>query len=310
MPRREKRSPPERASTESLLADLHRLVRERGAGSEEELNALMREVMSTGLGSVLPQTPLEQAQDLVYDAMEATSPKRRVALARQALELSRDCADAYVLLAEETDSVAEARVLLTDAVSAGARAIGDELESLISQGAMWLALETRPYLRALAALAALEWETGDRRVAIARGWELLRVNPNDNQGMRYVQLMRLLQAGSLEELERLLSAYPDEGTAAWTFGRALHLYRSTGPGPDADAALRVAKRANRHVVAYLLGEREVPAELPDYMGFGDETEAQAYAADAVIVWADAPGALDWIDSKRGPSGASRAKRRR
>ena len=47
---------------------------------------------------------------------------------------------------------------------------------------MWLALETRPYLRAFAMAAAVEWDMGDRQAAIGRRWELLRLNPSDNQG--------------------------------------------------------------------------------------------------------------------------------
>ena len=68
------------------------------------------------------------------------------------------------------------------------------------------------FFRALDALALLEWDTGDRTAAIARGWELLRLNPNDNQGVRYSQMVRLLTAGSCEQIDRLLAAYSDEVT--------------------------------------------------------------------------------------------------
>jgi hypothetical protein len=42
---------------------------------------------------------LDAAQDLIYDAWEIASAKRRIALARQALALSPLCADAYMVLA-------------------------------------------------------------------------------------------------------------------------------------------------------------------------------------------------------------------
>src|SRR5437667_9709367 len=47
-------------------------------------------------------TPLDQAQDLMYQAFEEEDPERRVELARQALATSPDCADAYVLLAQHS----------------------------------------------------------------------------------------------------------------------------------------------------------------------------------------------------------------
>lgn len=90
------------------------------------------------------------------------------------------------------------------------------------------------------------------------------------RGVRYLLLVRLVRAGSIEQIDRLLQAYADEGMAAWLFGRALHLYRLHGEGPEAGDALRAAKKAN---LAYLLGERPIPEQLPDYVGFGDETEA-------------------------------------
>ena len=45
--------------------------------------------------------PTEAAQDIMYEAWEATTRSKRIALARKALEVSPLCADAYVLLAEE-----------------------------------------------------------------------------------------------------------------------------------------------------------------------------------------------------------------
>jgi len=48
-------------------------------------------------------TPPEQAQDLIYQAVGARG-RRRISLARKALELSTDCDDAYVVLAEQAAS--------------------------------------------------------------------------------------------------------------------------------------------------------------------------------------------------------------
>ncbi len=157
-------------------------------------------------------------------------------------------------------------------------------------------------------LASLEWDIGDRQSALARGWELLRLNPGDNQGMRYVQLVRLMHAGSLAEIDRLLSLYPEEGTAAWAFGRALHLFRSRGPVGEANAALSAAKRSNRHVVPYLLGERELPLESPEFIGFGDEREAEAYVFDTIQLWDETPGAIACLASRRGSSNTRTSKR--
>lgn len=299
-----------RISPEAAMQQVTRLLRERAPESIEEVNAIMNELMSQPLEETTPVTPLDRAQELVYDAWEAPSAKRRIALAREALSISPDCADAYLVIVDETDNIAEAHALTVEALEAGRRAIGDQMEQLVADGAMWLALEARPYLRAIAMLATMEWQMGDRRPALERGWELLHLNPSDNQGMRYVQLIRLMHAGSLADIERMLAAYPDERSAAWTFGRALHLFRSRGPVAESNAALTTAKGVNRHVVPYLLGERALPVEPPEFIGFGDETEAGAYALDAFVLWDDAPGAIAWLASRRGTSGTPPKKKRR
>src|SRR3990170_1306369 len=68
-----------------------------------------------------------RAQALMYDAWETSSPGRRVALALKALEISPDCADAFVLLAEEAaETLGEAIALYRKGVEAGERAIGEK----------------------------------------------------------------------------------------------------------------------------------------------------------------------------------------
>ena len=38
----------------------------------------------------------------------------------------------------------------------------------------------------------------------------------------------------------------------------------------------------------------MPKRLPDYIGFGDESEAVEYADGAAALWAGVPGALVWL----------------
>ena len=57
-----------------------------------------------------------------------SSERRRVKLAHEALEISEDCTDAYVLLAEETArSLEEARSFYEKGVMAGEKALGPQM---------------------------------------------------------------------------------------------------------------------------------------------------------------------------------------
>ena len=120
---------------------------------------------------------LFEAQDLMYDAFEESDAGRRRALAVEALTISPDCADAYLLLAEETPLEIEQKLELLEAgVAAGERALGAET-FVHDVGSFWLAFETRPYMRVRAALAETLWELERHDEAVGHMRELLRLNP-------------------------------------------------------------------------------------------------------------------------------------
>ena len=275
------------------MADISRLLEEREFESGEEMNPFLDSMLASGAPPASKsRTPLEEAQDLMYQAWGATG-RQRVRLARQALEFSPDCADAYVLLAEETArSLEEARDLYQKGVEAGERALGPEtFEEDV--GYFWGLLETRPYMRARLGLAQCLWALGERQAAIEHYRDMLRLNPSDNQGVRDLLATSLLEEGMDKELGELLTRY-DDAMAGWAYTRALWLFRRHGPSPQADAGLREGFQRNRFVPLYLLGRKRLPRRLPQYIGFGDENEAISYAAANLAAWRRTPGALEWL----------------
>jgi hypothetical protein len=239
-----------------------------------------------------PGGPLDEAQQIMYSAFDERSPAKRAALARKALGRSPDCADAYVLLAEQADSAKEALHLYEQAVAAGERALGPRAfrEDV---GHFWGLLETRPYMRAREGLAVALWSAGRREEAAAHARDMLRLNPNDNQGVRYTLAAWLLDLGRDDELARLLDQY-DEGTAAWAYNRALLAFRRHGDSAEAGARLAEARKANPHVPDYLVGRTPLPSEQPPYYGLGDDNEAVIYVGGALSAWRSTPGALAWL----------------
>jgi tetratricopeptide (TPR) repeat protein len=240
------------------------------------------------------ETPLRKARDIMYDAWEVSDPKRRVALARKALEISPDCADAYVLLAEETArSLPESLNFYRQGVEAGERALGkDAFEEDV--GHSWGVLETRPYMRARAGLAECLWATGDHEEAIEHYKAMLRLNPNDNQGIRDLLMPRLIERGKDEEAEALFREYEDDGMAAWMYSRALLDFRNMGDSEISRKSLTAAVKKNKHIPAYLRGLKKMPQSLPEYYSPGDESEAIFYAKENLEAWKITPGALDWL----------------
>lgn len=238
----------------------------------------------------------DRAQELIYDAWELEGTQR-IALAHRALAAWPDCADAYVILAEETGHTLEAKLALYEAgVAAGERALGAGFFQE-EVGYFWGLLETRPYMRARAGLAAVLYHLGEKQRAADHYRDLLRLNPSDNQGIRYVLLPCLLELGSDEQATQLLRRYKSDVAATWAYGRALLVFRSDGSGQRSHALLDKAIAANPFVPAYLLGRKRLPDAMPPYIGIGDQSEAISCADDLLEAWRATGGALQWLGAR-------------
>ena len=287
--------PPDHRAMEKTMSEITGLLEGQEFGSTQEAQAFLNEMLERGElpAPPPPSTPLEKAQDLAYQAVEPTGEKR-VELARRALRISGDCADAYVILAEETaHSPEEARELYERGVKAGERALGPEaFEEDV--GYFWGILKTRPYMRARQGMALCLWAMGAEEEAIGHYREMLRLNPNDNQGIRDLLATALVERARDEELGELLERYEADAGATWAYTRALWTFRREGATEKANAALEDAVEANPFVPLYVLGEKKLPNTAPPLVGLGEESEATHYFAEALTGWLRTPGAIEWL----------------
>ena len=227
--------------------------------------------------------------------MGQTTSRSRIALARKALGISPLCADAYVLLAAEAArSVEEARDHYAKGVEAGELALGPHGLKKYA-GHFWGFLETRPYMRARAGLASALLKLGDVDGAIDHFRDMLRLNPNDNQGIRYTLLGCLLKRGDDGALKELLAAYEDDAGVFWLYTRVLLAFRQGGETDERAAALaKNAFAANEHVPAILAGEkRPVPSDS-GYITMGGPDEATYYVTECGSAWHRTPNAVAWL----------------
>ena len=248
----------------------------------------MERTMASMFGS-RTDDPLDRAQELVYDAWDSTSPKQRIALAQKAIEVSPMCADAFNLLAEEgARTPDEALALYQLAVGAGNEALGpDGLNEYA--GHFWGFLETRPYMRARAGLGKALWAIGNRDAAIENFKEMLKLNPGDNQGIRYVLAAKLLEMGNMDDLKALLAVHADDYSADIQYTRALIAF-SEGADNAGDIA-EEAWQTNKHVPAILSGKKG-PVQIGAYITRGGEDEASGYVKIFGGAWKRTPGAIE------------------
>jgi tetratricopeptide (TPR) repeat protein len=299
---------PDRRAMERVLVEMQRFVTGREFASEAEMSEAVRERFTGPRDRVAStaSTPVERAQDLMYRAFEARG-RRRVHLARQALEISPDCADAYTLLAEECTDPAEARDLYAQAVAAAERALGPIFEE--SAGHFWRDVRTRPYMRARFGLARCLEDMDQRDEALTHYREQLRLDPGDSLGARHILLAGLLLAGHDDEAGALLDRYGEEPAALSSYGRALWAFRRQGDGQTSRQRLRAAFRANRHVPEYLLGDADWMGLAPSSYAMGSREEAMVVLEEQGEAWKATAGALEWL-RKQAPAGKRRKRRRR
>ncbi len=237
---------------------------------------------------------VNEAQEIMYEAWEERQPKKRLALAKEALEVSPDCVDAYVLLAQESaKSIEEVIDLYRKGVEAGERALGKEMFEE-EAGDFWWILETRPYMRARAGLAQSLWVAGRFEEAVEHYWDMLRLNPGDNQGIRELLMPCLIELDRSKEAEELFNEYKEDFMAVWKYSRVLLDFRKHGDSSKTKKSLKAALERNKHIPAYILGRKKIPRYVPYYYSPGSKEEAVLYANGNRVAWAATQGALDWL----------------
>lgn len=239
----------------------------------------------------------EAAQQLVYDAWEAATEEEKESLIFSALKLDPTNVDALLQAAVYAGLGGDEEIqFLRKVVATGEQNLGKDFKELA--GHFWGAVETRPYMRARQRLAEALRHANRLDEAITEWTAMLELNPNDNQGVRYILLAALLALNRLEPARKLLQTYPDDVkyNTMFAWGHVLERVLS-GALPEAETALTSAREQNPHTQGYVKGHRESPKHLPELYQPGSKEEAICFAKDLRTAWAGHPAALQWLESQ-------------
>ena len=295
---------PSRRALEKNTADIGRILRDQQFESMEDAQKFLDGMLKKNSGKMPKMPPKNKrdfAQDIMYEAWDTEDSDERIRIAHEALSVHPDCADAYVLLAEETaESQEEAKELYEKGVLAGERDLGKKFFKE-NAGHFWGMHETRPYMRARNGLAQVLWALGEDQKAIDNCHEMLRLNPGDNQGIRYVLVRFLADLGRYVELEAFLNSeeYQDDCMVDWIYTRVLLQFVKTGRSTKSKKLLSKAIDCNSQVTAYLCGRKSMPRNIPDKITMGGEDEAICYAWAYMNAWQQVDGAIEWLADESG-----------
>jgi tetratricopeptide (TPR) repeat protein len=244
----------------------------------------------------------EQAQDLVYQALEADSLEEHLALLLNALKIDPHNVDAALMLLDTVGLDGEERIeALAGIVETGAKKLGKKAFRKLAPD-FWGFLETRPYMRAREQLAMCLFFDGRLEDAIREFQEMLMLNEKDNQGVRFYLLVSLLAMGKLGEARAVLIRYPEDCKWNVVFSWGLLLERLISGDDEGTAkALADARKQNPHLEIYLKGQRKVPKKSPETYSPGSKEEALCFIEPLLMAWRKHPEALKWLLSQQSGS---------
>jgi len=259
----------------------------------EELRALAQSiVLRFARDPSAPPRSKDVARGLLNTAMRVRSSRKKIALLRTALDRDADCSTARIELADaefqqgnwKTCLAAYDEVIAREAPRWQAKSIE-----------WWLQKETRPLLRAIYGRAMTLWHQGRYSEAAIQFERLLRMNPRDNQGVRFfIPLLHLLaenQEAALEYYEDYVKAYPDDySEPSFLFGWGLALSFQDNE-VEAKEKYREAMLKNIYIAPMLLEE---PDPVRGLWHPNDRAEP-AYAGEFIdsyaVLWDRDPSAL-------------------
>src|SRR5699024_12528409 len=251
----------------------------------KELKEFEREDMEEFISEEfdIPKDVTIETIDDIIDLAKNSDLDKRAQLLEVVLKVEPNHLEALVLLAEAEQNSARKLQLLKDALDA-TEDISYTSVYVENGETFWTNLETRQFMFIQAKLTQLLKEVQSYEEAIYIYEQMLMLNVNDNQGIRYELVPLYIENRMFDQALNVIKQYKD---TQMLFNKVLiHIMRD-GNTPDTRKELSEAVKENSYVADYLTGAKEIPKKPITYYEPGGETEAVLYAEMTKHLWADA-----------------------
>jgi len=244
--------------------------------TSKEVKDFLNKMISSG---EVEKFSLPRDLDLVFDGWEICTPlhkgvkltdsqyRKAKKIFEKARKLNPDNADAYnglgFLYLWLTEDLAKAEKMYKLAVTKGAKQLGHKSVYEVykceqCKESMWKVTETRPLMRALEGLGWAYYKQGKLKDAFKNFDMMLKLNPSDNQGARYMIGIILLQVGMIAEAIKFYKKFwksDIDPSVKFNFALALFL---KGKIKKSATALRLGFFSNIYVAPMLIGACSIP----------------------------------------------------
>lgn len=236
---------------------------------------------------------LKEANKIASKAWEEKNYKKKVKLAKEALSLSENCSEAYIILSYDNSlSDNEKKALAEKAVEVSKNIIGeDNIEKFINKCLDYEV--TNGYYSSKYRLGSLLWSIGQKDEAIENFKELIRLCPNDRLLVRSILLSWLISIDKFEDAFSLLEQYKNDNLLGTRLSRALYLFKNNDL-EEAKRNLRLANAINPFVLKYITKQKKVPSTNNEFKKLGSEEEAVFYMKYAEEAWDNVKGSREWV----------------
>lgn len=212
----------------------------------------------------------EEARQIMDEAF-GSDGRRAMALAKKAIKLYPDCAEAYLLLAEETEKDQESIRYYEQAVAAIERVLGYGFTERAPEPEE--AEDALMYIIIRASMARRFQGMSMYEEAEEIYTEVLELLPEDPEGCRFSLLMLYLMFERYDEAEELLNEY-DEPHPIWDYAHAFAAFGRHGSTGRSRQLLKEAVARHPLVIEYLTLSKPMPLTL-------DEDALDASEADKI-----------------------------
>ena len=226
--------------------------------SMDDVNTLIQEHLgeiNAGMKARRTEATAETADDFMFLAeeyLEKNDEQGALRMARKALKLEPDNLDAewFIIQREEKDPenlLGRIRQALDRGQAALEKQRYYEEDSI---GHFWQILETRPYIRLKDEYVSLLKELGRLKMAAREAEEIIRLNEQDNLGVRFTLMHLYAMLEDADSAGILLKKYSEQDEGQMLLALAL-LYYKLGETDRAEKYLRRLTKVNKETRIFL-----------------------------------------------------------
>ena len=269
---------------------LKQISNELNNSSKNELKDKVNKINKGMWGRDTEEDDEARSDDILEQAYNADTKMKSKELAKKALIIYPDNIDAMCFLAELENKDSRKLMAYNKAIEKSEELLKEYFDD--SVGYFWGIIETRPYLRAKAGRVRVFIYMKKYKEALTECEDILRLNKDDNMGMRYCLVTLCCYLGEYDKLEKTIKDF-NEDTAYVLFPKTVMYYKQ-GNMEKLKEYLKLLNESNKYIINMLIGKEKMLNEIPQYYSLNSKEEAFFIIGDAEYLIEQNPEFIEYL----------------